>query len=402
MLSQSFTFKNLKLLSGKPLLKRNFIRQNHDKALETCISVIDGKFSNDNFNFDEFNLSYLDGKQILECSSVADEIVLKKLNDNIKRLFKIHASDRHSIVKQTVSLLSDAQPFSIIRLDFEDFYGKSNRAKVISYIGGERLLSYQNKIVLDSFDNKIESIGITGLPRGISLSSTLSEISLRRFDKEIRKIEGVYFYARYVDDIIIFCYSNADKLLKEIDEVRGLVVPELKFNEKTTVVNLDSVANDYSEFDFLGYQIKIKIATSVNLQREIKVYVSDKKIKKIKNRIQKSFRSYYRKKDFGLLRARLKFLAGNQYVIGDIERTKLKSGIYYNYPLITSVDQLIELDCYYQKLLRTNYPPIRKPIRRLSKSEFEAIKKISFRYGFEKRLMNSYRIDMRKRIRGCW
>ncbi|BCV57426.1 hypothetical protein TUM17384_13710 [Shewanella algae] len=35
---------------------------------------------------------------------------LKKINDCIKRLFKIKPSDRHSIVKQTISLSRDNQP----------------------------------------------------------------------------------------------------------------------------------------------------------------------------------------------------------------------------------------------------------------------------------------------------
>lgn len=54
------------------------------------------------------------------------------------------------------------------------------------------------------FNNPIIALS-TGLPRGLGISAVLSELYMKYFDLSIRRVGGVYYYARFVDDIIVFC-----------------------------------------------------------------------------------------------------------------------------------------------------------------------------------------------------
>jgi len=51
-----------------------------------------------------------------------------------------------------------------------------------------------------------------GIPRGVGVSPFLAELYMRKIDEEIRNIESVTFYGRYVDDIIIFLHQNPNTL----------------------------------------------------------------------------------------------------------------------------------------------------------------------------------------------
>ncbi|WP_415892063.1 antiviral reverse transcriptase Drt3a [Neptuniibacter sp. PT8_73] len=405
MLNQSFTYSNLKKLSGKSVVKFNDSGLLNDDYLENEYLSISDKLKNNSYEFDDFRLRKVDSNSIIECGSLVDELVLKKLNDNIKRLFKIHQADRSAIVKQVISLLKDSQPFSIIRLDFKSFYESVNRKSVVSFVHDEWLLSHSGRTVLNNFSDRMDELSIPGLPRGLAISSTLSELYLRPFDKAIRKIPNIYYYERFVDDIVVFCFGSVSEVRERIERVRQEFVPDLTFNDKTEIVEFCENQSLYRGFDFLGYRFNAGPIGNHKEKREVKITISKKKITKIKKRVERSIRSYYRNGNSNLLLARLSFLSGNQYVVSDIERSKLKSGIYFNYPLITDKSQLKHLDVFFQKTIRTEYPAIRRSIDKLKHkdmSTFVKISKLSFMYGYEKRVMNNFSYLIRKKIRKCW
>jgi len=411
LLNQSINEKNLKLLKGKTFQK--FLKGNDsDSAFDAVFDVIQNKLLNESYIFDDFISKKVNGKDGFDCANASDELVLKKLNDNIKRLFKVRTSDRHAIVKQTISLLRDSQPISIIRLDIKNFYEEIDRQKVIQFVNEQWLLSHQNRMLLKSFNESTSLGGISGLPRGLSISSTLAEIGLRKFDSKVRKIKDVYYYGRYVDDMIIFCTRDPSEIIDEISKLLSDLNLNLSFNEKTYVFNANKPTNNEEFIDYLGYKIIFETQPLQEKSRKITVQISDKKIHKIKNRLHKAFRSYTRTRTFNLLEARLKFLTGNQYIIGDIERTKLKSGIYYNYPLITTKHQVKKLDTFYQKLLSSKAPHMIKAmslIKNHNKSRgakkhgrLQQLERMSFTFGYENKVMNSFNKKMSRKIKGCW
>ena len=337
MLNQIVTKKAISLLGKKSWIKyspalsyKNFVNITYNN--------IERKIEEDNFQFSRFEEKKFKGKIGYKFASACDELIAKKLNDNIRRLFKIKPSDRHAIIKQTISLLKDSQPITIARLDIKNFYETIDRKKLVQYVINEWLLSHQSRIFLENWDKQLNEQNIEGLPRGMSLSSTLSEIRIRNFDKIMKYEKKVYFYARYVDDIIIFFTGNEDELKNITKKNLKETVEELSFNEDKCI------------------------------------------------------------------------LSGNQYIIGDIDRTKLKSGIYYNYPLITELEQLAELDSFYKKLLTCkSNKTILKALTMINNhvglgdnSRKNQINSISFQFGFKKRVMNHFSTTISKKIKRCW
>ncbi|MBN3494068.1 antiviral reverse transcriptase Drt3a [Vibrio neptunius] len=411
MLDQSISEKNIKTISSNIWHKWN-PSKSFDVFFDEMYTRLEAKLEREKYLFSTFKCFKLMGKDTYDFCSSEDEIVCKKLNDNIRRLFKINAGDRHAIVKQVISLLSDTQPIKVLRLDIKEFYETVDRDKVLEYVINEWLLSHQNRCVLKCWDDSLKSIGVTGLPRGMSLSSTLSEIRIRPFDREVRKLENVYYYARFVDDIIIMFTGDSKQIMSDLEDILKRNSPELSFNDKTKLIDLNCKNKPRSTLDYLGYQIITSSNVNKrnkNQKREVIVKISDKKIGKIKYRVRRSFSSYVRTRNFRLLLARLEFLTGNQYIIGDIERTRLKSGIYYNYPLINDSSQVKELDKYYQKLINTKKGSVAKAINYIDNYDKKAhgnrlvkVKKLSFYFGFSKRVMNSFNRKDCRNIKRCW
>ncbi|MCR9367431.1 antiviral reverse transcriptase Drt3a, partial [Vibrio antiquarius] len=307
MLDQSISEKNVKNLSSNIWHKWEPSKP-FDVYFNDMYARLEGKLESERYCFSVFKQFKLMDKDAYDFSYSEDELVCKKLNDNIRRLFKIHTGDRHAIVKQVISLLSDTQPIKVLRLDIKEFYEKVNREKVLDYVINEWLLSHQNRCVLKCWDDELNNLGVSGLPRGMSLSSTLSEIRMRPFDREVKKIENVYYYARFVDDIIVIFTGDSNQLMSELETILNKNCPELSFNEKTKLIDLNCKKNKLSILDYLGYKI---ITTSDfnkrnrKLRRKVIVKISDKKIRKIKFRIRRSFSSYVRTRNFNLLLARL-------------------------------------------------------------------------------------------------
>jgi len=267
-------------------------------------------------------------------------------------------------------------------------------------------------MILKQWDNQLASQAIQGLPRGMSLSSTLSEIRIRNFDKQMKLDSKVYFYGRYVDDIIVF-YSG------EKAQLESMMKERLKTSAKELTLNTDksfyTVLNDptngtTTDIDYLGYKIRIQnYSRKPEVERKVQVFISNKKVNKVKERVRRAFRAYSKDRRYNLLLARLKFLSANQYIIGDIERTKLKSGIYYNYPLINDHSQLKELDAFYQKFINSSREPAYSAMQLIknhggatSDVRLKQIEAISFQFGFINRVMNSFTNDLNKKIKRCW
>lgn len=411
MLNQSISKKNLRYL-GVKTWKKYSPQSKYVNFLQCSFDKISAKTVNDEYFFSIFKVQSYKGKTGYDFTCPEDEIVARKVNDNLRRLFKIHPSDRHAIVKQTISLAKDSQPITIARLDIKDFYESLDRKEIINFVVDQWLLSYQSKLALKNWDQQLSSQGIKGLPRGMSLSSTLSEIRIRNFDKAIKHHEGVYFYARYVDDIIIFYSDNIEKLKTVIVQSLSQKTPELEINFNKSQFHSLNVyeSTQYAHIDYLGYKISAAITPcKIDTERDVKVSISDKKIKKIKHRIRKSLMSYRRERNYRLLLSRLRFLSGNQYIIGDIDRTKLKSGIFYNYPLINDYRQLKELDTFYKKLITCKKKPINEIINMIKNhggnsndTRINQLHNISFKFGFHKKLMNTFPNEVIKKIKRCW
>jgi len=423
MLDQSYSSKNLaRLISLRDFWKYD-LGKNKKERFE-YLTQIASRINNDDYNFSPFLSAIKYGDKIFIPSNFDDEMALRKLNDNIKRLYKFKQSNRFLIVEQIKSLLLEEVPMSVIKLDIKKFYETINRVNIVKKLLDDSLLSFKSKQLLKKLFALPEISANDGLPRGINVSASMSEIIMRDFDKKISQLRGVYFYARYVDDIVIFTFQNVNDIAREeatiLNQETGLQLNKQKTKIIQRKCRCEVVCSCHGmckchkgckclydpskllSFDYLGYHFSFPdIAKHSD---KLMITLSEKKIRKIKTRIIRSFLDFSNNKDFDLLQKRIAFLTGNIVVI-DSDQSSLNAGIYYNYPHINE-DGLIELDNL------TNF--LRKTVNARSNSlgsklhssltvdNRKALSKYNFRAGFKNRRLLNYGPAEISDIKKCW
>ena len=301
----------------KYLKKGELIRNDLEKEdVESEILNLEQQILNESFEFDfKFNGEYY----FLE--NISQKLILRKLNDNIKRIYKDEQANRKFIIQQVKTLLSETAPFWIIKTDIKSFYESINNDRIFRKLKNDAMLSYYSIFLIKKiFENDI--ISPKGLPRGLNISASLSEIYMRNFDKAIQRYIDVFYYARFVDDIIIFLNNkeSALELFKNLNLIISNEKIDLKINdEKTELIdgaNFKILKKGYNRrpihnnIEYLGY--KFHLSDSENKrENKLKISIADKKTKKIKSRIVKSYVDFLRTNDFELLKKRVKFLTGN-------------------------------------------------------------------------------------------
>lgn len=239
-----------------------------------------------------------------------------------------------------------------------------------------------------------------GLPRGIDISSTLSELFMSELDSEIKKIDGIFFYARYVDDIIII--YNADTKLLENECSKIISSHNLMINSnKKKDFCFDEHCGTQCDFDFLGYNFKI---TSRRKEKHVKISIAKNKINKQKSRIAHALVAYSKDHDFALLKRRLRFLSGVVHLQSD-NRGVLSAGNAFNYSELTDDTSLQELDNYVHRILCENCTRIGRLFENdstITKDAIRQLLKISFRAGYRDRLVMNYSRLQAKEIKKAW
>lgn len=217
MLKQQYDAKALLTVIKKDDIRRWRLWDNKKeryKIAENLAKSIEEK----NFTVGELRTSMFKGK-IVYCPIIAvDFFALKLLDRYIRRIYKVIQSDRARIVRQIKVLLEDSGDFSLLRNDIKSFYEMINFDKCIEKFKNDMLLSSRGISLLNSLKERYQNTNgvTTGLPRGIGLSATLSEIYLRDLDKMLTEHPDVIFCSRYVDDIFILTDRSKAQIVKNM------------------------------------------------------------------------------------------------------------------------------------------------------------------------------------------
>lgn len=377
----------------------NELNQSLDKSYE--------EIANDTF---EFSL-----KQVSEyylTNDLPNKLILRKLNDNIKRIYKDEQANRRIIISQVKTLLSETCPFWVIKTDIKSFYESIDRARLISKFSDDSILSYQSMYLLKKvFENPILA-GKSGVPRGMNISATMSELYMRKFDRWIRSFDSVYYYARFVDDIIVFSNSLKDSLIlianlnSQLSELaEGLTINQKKtelFDGKT-LENLDIDTGTKlikkNKLNYLGYSFSVENGWSKS--RKLIVSIAEKKVAKIKTRVIKAFLDFSKNKNFGLLEKRIQFLTGNYSIRKSEEGNSLRAGIYYNYLQVTDNSVFNELNQSIRKSIFSKSPNFGGKIG-LNPTQKSKLSKYCFLAGFKKKVYFEFSYPEMQEIIKCW
>ena len=364
------------------------------------------------FGATNFVLSDLGGKVIYQIKDIASLLVLRKAALNLTKISKARQRNRLEVVKRLALLSQEGMPFTILKLDIKSFYESVDRTILRSMTVKRFSTAPSTRNVIDHFLALCDSQGVTGLPRGMAISAALSEFYLQDFDAEVVKIHKPFFYARYVDDIVLLMPSQTEfkVLRKSFCHLLRKIGLRLN-NKKSKPIAIDGekpkIAAIAGEFDYLGYKFQIsKLIGDKPLatHRAVTLDLAPSKVKKRKTRITASFLRYLEDGNFDDLHDRLRILAFNYKYFDFKNGGMLLTGNYHVYRLIDYPSSALkELDHYLRGMLLDDKGPICARLRlSLSSALREQLLKISFDAGFRDKVHFNFDTDRLVHLVRCW
>ncbi|MGL5373627.1 MAG: antiviral reverse transcriptase Drt3a [Aeromonas veronii] len=417
MYDQSFNFISLsKELRRSDFLNYSFLRDPIQKKLfiEHVVTLSEDPFSHQNI----FNVSQLGRNNIYSLSNFKCDVITRKINRNLSKVVKIKKTNRNNIISNIKNIISEGVPYRVYRLDIKSFYESFQHEEIVNHFNTYNELAPKTKKLLKDFINAFERENGRGLPRGLTISATISEIMMRQFDLQVSQCSDVFYYSRYVDDIILITNSkeNSYGFLSQLEE--NLPVG-LSFNrKKTNIIEYLEKVNPYKtnstspnlnnrKFEYLGYSFSVSEPPKVNkikeVFRDVVVDIADTKVKKIKTRIIKSLIDYTKNHNFNLLESRLRLLTSN-FSVPDRNREKTRlAGIYYNYHAIDSSKSIAlnTLDVFLKKSVLSSHGNIFH-LCSFTKKQRASLLRFHFKNGFDKKIFMHVSASELNKIQECW
>lgn len=361
------------------------------------------------WNSSPLKISKLRGKNVYSLPDFNDELLIRKVNNNIRHFRKVRNPARTSIITNLASIVAEAVPYRIYRLDVKSFFESFSIDHVLRKINDVDILSLATKRLLENLFKHFVDSGGSGIPRGLAISSTLSELMMMPFDLHMKNMKDVFFYARYVDDIIIVTSGNEvqQSFLRHIE----ILLPDgLKLSRTkqgiTTVPRATKATTFNFPFEYLGYKFNVEDPGVLKTCRRVHLGIADKKLRKMKTKIILAIRDFCETKDMSILIDRLHFLCGN-FSITDRDRGRKRlAGIFYNYHLINASNLncgLAELDRFLRQAIISGHGPIFNQFKSLiTSAERRRLSTFSFSRGFHARTFMHYTGSKLKLIQECW
>lgn len=306
------------------------------------------------------------GKTGYATDNVESMLLSKILMLELKRSYKYVPANRNNIIEELRALLDNPMPKIVIRADIHHFFESIPQEKLIEKILEDSYLSafslkclktflFRYNELSDNFEAKV------GVPRGLAFSSYLAEIYLSAFDRKVSQINGVYFYKRYVDDIVIVANpsrQDGQSYWNELEEeVNNMKLKLNEDEEKRCCCLYSPWASEPLLLNYLGYQFRYEKGKLDVLLTEHKfnrykdcIRLSFEKYKEIGNHTSRRKNPKEKKEDATIqFMHRLNALTGNGHLNG--RKNYVLVGTYYSNKYLTSLEQFVKLDEYMRTCL---------------------------------------------------
>jgi hypothetical protein len=356
------------------------------------------------------NKSKLRGKDVVQIDGLAHNLVLRHVTNNIRRVTGVKQDDRQFIINCIASLVSEGTAFRVYKYDVKSFYESVKAQNILLALSHDLAFSGQSVRALESLFAELEAQGVSGLPRGLAISATLAEYLLRSFDAAMSNNLGVWYYSRFVDDILVITDGSEDA--KEFTDLASDLLPSgLQFNAKSRDFPFAPYKKGNTKviegsFNFLGYSFSVTKAyrdTSDNkIKRGVILDIAPSKVKKIKTRMAKALLAYKGDGNFVDLRDRFRVLTSN-FNFSDRNTGVLRSsGIYFNYSLISpGSPSLLALDKFARTAILTPAPK-NKLYPVVSSAQRLELLRLSFKGGHGDRRFFSFKSARLAKLTACW
>jgi len=185
--------------------------------------------------------------------------------------------------------------------------------------------------------------------------------------------------------------NNKDILLEKVKKL--IKDNRLSLNQsKTKEFDLNSNNKDVLELDYLGYNFELKTNETNN---KLNISLTNEKVKKYKDKINKSFELYRfcknSKKGYRELKNRIKFLTGNTRLKNN--KSNVLVGIYFSNIFLTELSILDELDRFLKDKIDNS---------KMSDLYKNQLLKLKFSEGFKNKIFYNFKQSQFKEIVKAW
>ena len=368
----------------------------------------------------------LGGKAGYTAGNIASKLVLRRCKKNLQSAFKLSINNRQSISREIPIYLREGTCYRIYRLDIKSFFETISVDAVLHVVDASDKLSSQTKAIIRKILKTFSDKYGAGIPRGIEISPIISEVILAEYDSSLRAHPDIFYFSRFVDDVLIITSSNEDEG-EFYDWLCNILPRPLKYNStKTKVYSVPSrkkagATNPDGKlivsFSFLGYcytvydsPLPMKRGGGENenmvgaVYRQVSIDIDDNKIKKIKERVCKALFNFSKTDDFELLCDRIRFLTSNREFKNKDADKRIPTGIYYNYASISSPSaKLKELDSFLAGALTNTTGRLGRTFSgKLNQARRVKLLKLTFSGGFETRAHRKFSLNKLKEITRVW
>lgn len=329
MLKQVFDKEQLKkILTPSDIVEWRLLARHGD--IDTALTHISNHWRSNKLKLVPMKSVPIKKRAVYIPSIVEDDLSIKLLDRFIRRIYHVRQSDRNRIIRQIKTILKDSGKYHLLRLDIKDCFESINFSELISRLEDDLILSPESITLLKQInEDLLTNHSMDGLPRGLSISSTLAELHLETLDEKISSHPNIFYSARYVDDIIVICSKGHHKEI-ELDIRRFAKEIGLSINSQPD--KYYSNDSDTAHFEYLGYEIEV--TPSRDKENSVSLKISQGKLNEIKSRIVKSFIDHKRRPNIGLLKRRLDYISMLK-VVKKGKNGDLLAGIGHNYQYVT-------------------------------------------------------------------
>lgn len=349
-------------------------------------------------------------------SSLENDLIIRKATRNLRQVLDIRSASRNLIVQNIIRLLSEGVPYRVYRLDIRRFYPSIDHQGLLDKIEHLSGISPQSKAIIKNLLSHYWASGGTGVPIGLQISSPLADLYLKDFDAKASGHSGIYFYERYVDDIIVIGSPDLeeDHYLNELRKYlpAGLLMHSGKKKYVGTLKKKCSpdkahrkkvLSFSYLGYDFSVFEPKKNKGNEKNPYREVDVEMSEDKRKRYKFKLSRSLIDFERTSDFTLLLDRIKFLTKNFSITDKRSGRRRMAGIYYGYPVIgIRSSSLADLDGYLRMAVMRGVGGARGVRSSLSGPQIRMVLAHSFVRGHEHKEIVGFSTRRIYEIQECW
>lgn len=337
-----------------------------EEALKKDMEALSAAANISGFEF-QLTTQMYGGKQYFEVDKTdrVQHFAMKCLQRNLVKAYGVEMVNRHTVMANLKLMLNNNLPIYIIRTDIQHFFESISQDRLMSLIERNSILSNKSKGLIKNIMAGYEGIkdkrlvsAVKGVPRGIGISSALSEIYLEELDKMIRCRKEVIFYVRYVDDIFIilsdmphgFTLTSYYQALGNQFHEYGLDLQPVG-SDKCQLLDYYTPVNGRPKKDsltYLGYCLYMN--KDVKNRRSTKFGMSEERKQRFKSRVDNVFDRFKLELKYDIKQAKRDLNDGLNLITGNIRLSKAKEGVkvgfYYNNDLLDVEQDFVVLENY--------------------------------------------------------